>query len=407
MATPATFDIFSRMLAGSSKERNYVRLRTAGQKFFGRPGNGFTAFSRDANALDIEIVRSNQKLAPLMPRGMVGRFIGSLHQDVQFDQGTMFSRKYPFIEETANIGADQINYRVIGDEAPYENLTDADRLRILGQRAYIELSNRVFRTQEFLAWQALTLGIQSVQSLSDTTVNIYDYRRASANTVTPTHGWGNALGVPLTDIDSLCDQLLFIGQEIPTFMVWGGTTMKYFLNNSQVTTAYANKLYFELLRFELGQGALAAEFAPFVEAGLIPFGQIKTPKGYSFTIFTYPYMYDSSTTATKTAAKYFGDTLCLMGSTTARCDRYFGPNETMPMGPSEGADIMAAFGFNPATPPITQNVEGSGTLLPQMVYSDAYRSPDRKHWTVRVQGAPVFVPVQTDAWGTMTVGTTS
>lgn len=406
MPTPSTFDVFSRLMAGPFEERNYVRMRTAGLRFFGRPGIGYTQFSPDANALDIEIVRSNQKLAPLMPRGMVGRFIGSTHQDVQIDQGTMFSRKYPLIEETVNIGADQINYRVIGAEAPYGALGDTDRLQILGRRGILELQRRIIRTMEFLAWQALTLGIQSAQSLSDTTVNIYDFRRAAANTVTPAHGWGNALGVPLTDLDSICDQLTFVGQTVPNFAVFGGTTMKYFLNNSQVTTAYANKLYFELLRFELNQGNLAAEFAPFIEAGLIPFGQLKTPKGYSLTIFTYPWMYDSSTTATKTAAKYFGDTLCLVGSTESRCDRFFGPNETMPLGPSEAADIQAAFGFNLATPMLPQNIDGAGTILPQMFYPDAYRSNDRKHWTARVQAAP-FSPTQTDAWGTLTVGTTS
>lgn len=400
---PITFDIFSRILAGGFDEKAYVRLPTAGQRFFGRPETGsFTVFSPNANALDIEIVRANQRLAALVPRGGVGRFIGTTHADGQVNQGTMFSRQYPLIEEEVNLGADQLNYRVIGAEGPYEALGEADRLRILGRRAYLELTRRIVRLQEYLAWQSLTLGKQSANAVGTPGTSDYDWRRNTSNTVTPTNGWGHASGVPLTDLDSICDQLLFVGQLMPNFAIFGGATMKYFLANTQVSTNYANKLYFELLRFGLDERP-GDNFQQFIDAGLVPYGRLKTPKGYELTVFTYPRVY---TAAAGTVAKYFGDTLCLVGSTEARCDRYFGPSEVLPMSQVEASEIMERFGFNPATPMLPPNIEGGATVLPQMFYADAYKSNDRKHITLRVQGAPVYPTTQTDAFATLTVGTT-
>ena len=405
---PTVFDVFSRVLAGGFRESNYVKVPTGFQSFFGRPGTGsFTVFSPNANALDIEIVRANLKPAALVPRGAVGRFIGSVHQDVQINEGTMFSRRYPLIEEEVNLSADQLNYRVIASEGPYDNLTEADRLRLLGRIGYLELTRRILRLQERLAVQSITLGVQSYQNIADTTVNIYDWRRNAANIVTPTHGWGNSAGVPLTDIDSMADQLTFAGQMVPEFMLFGGLTMKYFLANTQISTNYGNKLYFNLM--QVGRGAeMDPKFQFMVDAGLIYFGNLRTPKGYDLAIFTYPKMYDSSTTITKTSAKYLPDDLCVMGTTEARADRYFGPPERLPLTQVEATEIMERFGFNPGTPILPENIVGGPqVVLPQMFYTDAYASPNRKHMTLRVQGAPVFPTTQTDAWGTLTVGTTS
>jgi hypothetical protein len=405
MPTPVTFDIFSRILAGGFDEHAFVQLPTAGQRFFGRPETGaFTVFSPNANALDIEIIRANQRPAALVPRGGVGRFIGTTHVDGQMNQGTMFSRAYPLIEEEVNLGADQLNYRVVGSEGPYEGLGDADRLRILGRRSYLEMIRRIVRLQEYLAWQSLTLGKQSANAYGTPTASDYDWRRNSSNTVTPSHGWGNALGVPLTDLDAICDQLLFAGQLMPNFAIFGGTTMSYFLANAQVASNYANKLYFELLRFGLDERP-GDGFQQFIDAGLVPYGRLKTPKGYELTIFTYPRVYALPSSGAMT--KYFGDTLCLVGSTQARCDRYFGPNELLPMSQVEAAEIMERFGFNPATPILPMNINGANTVLPQMFYADAYKSNDRKHITMRMQGAPVFPTTMTDAFATLTVGTTS
>ena len=69
---------------------------------------------------------------------------------------------------------------------------------------------------------------------------------------------------------------------------------------------------------------------------------------------------------------------------------------------------MERFGFNPMLPPIPKNAwADDGVIVPQMFYVDAYEDDKAKVETIRVQSAPVFVPVMTDAFATLTVGTTS
>jgi hypothetical protein len=414
MATPVTFDLFSRIWAGGFDEHQKVFTPTAGQSMFGRTDNGsYTMFSPNSNALDIEIIRANLRIAPLMPRGGVGVFTGSStagaaatqHNDLQFNQGTTFSRKYPLLEETSNLGADQLLYRLIAYEGPYGDLTMEDRTRILGRRAYTELIRRCIRTFEYLAWQSLTLGKQSANAIGTPTSSDYDWRRNAANTITPTHQWGSALSTPLSDIDTGCDQMNFAGKVMPEFAIFGGQVMQQFQTNPSVTTAYANKLYFELLRFELDERP-DQKFQRFVNAGLIPYGRIKTPKGYELTVFTYPHMYDStSSNGTQTATKYFPDNYVLLGSTMTRADRYFGPPERLNLTAMEMQMVMERFGFNPSVPLTPPNVMGEGTtVLPQMFYTDYYQSNDRKHGTMRVQAAPVFPTTQTDGWVTILAG---
>jgi len=62
-------------------------------------------------------------------------------------------------------------------------------LRELSRRGYMENVRRILRTNEVLTWQSLLLGVQSAGLLTDTTVNIYDFRRNSANTPSLSHGW--------------------------------------------------------------------------------------------------------------------------------------------------------------------------------------------------------------------------
>ena len=401
--TPLQVDMFSRYYASFFDEKAYITERTAAQSFFGRPEtNSYTIFSPDAIDIDIDIARGNEKLANMGIRGTAGKFVGfgNTHQDSQIGQVSTFSRQFPLIEEIFNIGSHQLNARLPG-EGPYEGLDKSARLRELGRRAYLELVRRTVRLQEVLAWQSLTLGVQSAQSLTDTTTNIYDYRRNSGNSPSLTHGWGNAAGTPLTDIDALADALLANGKLMPDGLVLGGITMRYLQANSQVSTNYANKLYFDLLQFGTDFTA-GPEFDRYVAAGLLPYGRLRTPKGYVFTVFVLPYGYTNSSNV---FTKYFNDTGAFMFSSQARADRFFGPAERIDDTPQEQLEIMQRFGFNPMSPPLPMNIKDPGNVvLPQQFYVDAYKSEDKKSITMRVQTAPIFATTQTDAFGFMTPG---
>ena len=101
MPTPIVFDAFSRIMANGFYEVDYIHMPTLFLSFFGRPDTGsFTVFSPDANVFDIEITRGDERLAALVQRGVGSRFGGTRHEDTKMGEGTMFSRKYPLIEES-------------------------------------------------------------------------------------------------------------------------------------------------------------------------------------------------------------------------------------------------------------------------------------------------------------------
>jgi hypothetical protein len=408
MPTPIVFDALSRFLATGFREIDVLHLPTAFQAFFGRPEtSSFTIFSPNANDLDIEIERMDETVAALVPRGINAKFGGTTHADILVGRGTAFSRKYPLTEESGTISGDQITNRVIPDEGPYENWTREVRAQRLAQKIYKIAVQRHIRLQEVLASQSIRTGKQSAQSLADTTVNIYDFRRNTNLTISPSHGWGYSTPPdPLADIDAACDLVRFYGKNAPDMAVFGGDAMNYFLHNTNVYTAYAHHFYWDLIQFN-AKFQPDEKFARFIEGGMIPFGQLRTPKGYSLTIFTYPEIYASANVG-GTATKYFPDSGVLFAYSGARCDRYFGPPERVPITSIDAAKMMERFGFNPAVPPLPAGVMGATDVVPpQMYYVDTYDDVTAKAVTIRVQAAPIYATTRTDcfAYGAFGVAT--
>ena len=410
MAAPQTMDILSRYMADAFDERTVVNEPTAFQAFFGvSANNAFTVFSPNANDLDIEITRANEKLAALVPRGGLGVFIGTGHLTGTLAQSTFFSRKYPMTEEVYPITAAMLENRYIPGEGPYEGLTRETRLQRYAMEGYKELVRRQVRLQEYLAVQSIVLGKQSAQTVGTPGANDYDWRRNSSNTVTPSHGWGHASGVPLTDIDSICFQIRAKGRKAPDMAIFGATTLNYFMANATIQgstglNGYASHVYWDFVQFNMNFKP-DAKFDRFVKGGMNPVGRLRTPGGFDITIFVYPQGYDA---ANGTWTKYMDDTKAVFLSSEARFDRYFGPPEQLPLTNSDQQRLMERFGFNPMLPPIPRNDwAADGVVTPQMFYVDAFEDVNRSGLTVRLQGAPVFATTQTDLVGTLTVGTTS
>ena len=102
-----------------------------------------------------------------------------------------------------------------------------------------------------------------------------------------------------------------------------------------------------------------------------------------------------------TFTKFIADDQVLMGSVDARCDRYFGPPERLPISNSDRELYMEYFGFSLDAPPMPI-IKASGNVIePQMFHSDAYKSNDRKKITVRTQAAPILATTHTDAFGSI------
>jgi hypothetical protein len=240
--------------------------------------------------------------------------------------------------------------------------------------------------------------------LGTTDANLtYDFRRAAGNSITPANGWGHASGVALDDIDSACEVIRANGKMRADGIFMGSATLAYFLTNAQVVAYYANKLYYNLLSFQPGE--TVPPWAKRLEAaGAIIYGKLRTPAGRDLVVFTYDasYLNESSVDT-----RFMPTDEAFVFASGARCDRYFGPPDTLPMIPQTAQWYTETFGFNPNTPPMPTTI-GSGVIDPAMFFVDGFPSEDRRTVTLRTQSAPIFAPVHTDAFARLiTVGNAS
>lgn len=395
-ATPNTVDNFSRFMAALFDDKSLITIAKGFQAWFGRPETGaMTLFSPNANDVDIDIIRGNKKIAALIPRGMVSRVLGANQENLQAEKFSSFSRTYPLSEEEGDISADQINNRLAG-ENPYANTSRAQRMRILAAKLVRENIRRTGDMFETLAAQSILDGVMdSIIGTSDTNLQ-YDFRRNAAHTVTVGTVWTNAAADILGDIDSACDKVKTNGRVIPDFLGLGADGMGGILTNTAIKEQADNRR-FELIQVSTNN-PVPPRFSRFTEAGWIARGRLRTPAGYELWMFVYQdYTEDSSGTPVDLmpADKAF------IASTRARCDRYFGPPELLPITESKRRLYQEYFGFSIDAPPMPMDTTGAGIITPEMFYHDAYKSGNDKRVTIRTQSAPIFATTHTDAFVTL------
>ena len=397
MTTPNSADQFSRYMAELFDERNVIGVSTGFQAFFGNPMAGaVTHFSPDANVVDIDIIRGNEKIAALIPRGTVSRPLGGTQKDMQTENYTSFSRKYPLAEEEGNITADQILNR-LGGENPYQTRSRLDRMRKLGLNYHMESVRRIVRMQEVLAASSVLDGVMPAILGTTNADLIYDFRRPATHIDTVSTGWNQASPDILGDIDAACDLCRADGKVMPDFIGMGGQAMDAFIKDTTVSTLADNRR-FELIEVSTNN-PVPQRFMRFVDSGWIARGRLRTPQGYDLWIFSDIDVYTDDAGDT---VKYMPEDKAFITSVTARCDRYFGPPETLPMIPQRASMYQEMFGFNPGAAPMPMSIKGDGNIImPAMFYADAYVSADWKKVTIRTQGAPIFATTQTDAFVTL------
>ena len=395
MATPVPQDLFSRFMAGTFDEKSLIGVPTGFQAFFGRPETGAeTIFSPDANQVDIDIIRGNEKISALIPRGSVSRSLGSLQKNLRVEQFSSFSRKYPLGEEVGDIPADKLLNRVAG-ENPYQRQTRMDRLRYHGLKIHTESIRRLGRMFEVLAAQSILEGKQDAIIGTANTDLQYDFRRNSDHIFTVDASWSGGSADILADIDDACALVRANGKMMADMMVMGSTAISSFVKDTTVAALADNRRFSYV---KMGDNMVPPpKYQRFIDGGFLPQGYLCTPQGHCLWVFTYLDVY---TDASGNPVKYLADDKVVVASSQARCDRYFGPPENLPMIPMREQLYREFFGFDPSAPPMPPKLMGS-VIDPAMFYCDAFVSNDWKRLSIRTQTAPIFATTMTDGFVTM------
>jgi hypothetical protein len=382
-------------MAGMFDEQKIIGVPTALQAFFGNPANGSqTIFSPDANQVDIDIIRGNERTAALVPRGMVSRVLGGGQKNLRMEQFSSFSRKYPLSVEEGDVTGENLTTRIAGESAVNSSVTQMDRLRHHAVRIHHESVRREIRLFERLAAESLMTGKQSAILGTANTDLIYDFRRHADMFIQGAVSWAGGLANILADLDLGCSRMRSRGHMTPDMAVFGDGAMNSFIRDATVQKLADNRRFTYI---SLGDGAnMPAKFQRFVDGGMVFQGTVRTPKGYNLNLFTYPDVY---TADNGTATKYIADDKVLLTTVGARADRYFGPPEGLPMVPARAQLYREFFGFDPGAPLMPPKIKAAGGVIaPEAFFCDAYVSNDWTRLTIRCQSAPIFATTQTDAF---------
>jgi hypothetical protein len=396
LTQPLAVDLFSRTMVDLFDEKEIISVPTGFQTFFGRPeAGGRTLVSPDAEDVDIDIMRGNEKTAALIPRGIGGRYLSGKNPTSQ--KFTNINRVFPLAEEESNIDSAQLTKRMAG-ENPYSGRTRLERMRMHARSLVMDHIRRIVRLQERLCAQSIRTGKQdAILGTSDTTLQ-YDFRRNAAQTAAAGTVWTDAGADPVGDLDVLWNLCRTNGHVNADMAIFAGNVMDAFMNHAK-TQALADNRRFETVDLR-GQLGIPAKFQKFIDAGFTLRGRVITYEGHEIWLFTYSEYYD---TDAGTATLYMPAATVIMGFSGARCDRYFGPPDAIPQTPQQEQLYQQYFGFSPTAVPMPPNIKNlSGIAPPGVYYHSAYHIPGSKAITLRTQSAPIYATTQTDAFATLT-----
>lgn len=388
--TPSSVDGFSRYFANAFNENEIISVYTAFLAIFSRRR---PIIRTDADVVDIDIIRGNEKTAKFILRGTVGEYLKE--KAVGTGKYSNFSRKFPLSEETTNMTVEQISDRMAG-ENPYEARTRLERMRDKSIDAYHAMVGRTIRAWEIAAAQsALTATQPTILGNSDPNY-LLDYERNAdlIETILAAEQFDNAAVDPLAVIDLKIDKLKQIGKVGGEFtIVMGADTIIGFFGNAKIQAAGDNR---RLVTVTKNPDLTAPQpIMDMIAGGMTYIAVASTNKGRKIHILTYDAWYD---TDAGVSTPYMPDKSMLIMPMVFRADRYFGPGDTLPMTSLDTTYLRETFGIRPNSPFRGVSMKAApGVIVPQAFYTDAFPGDARKNAVLRLQTAPIFATTQTDA----------
>jgi hypothetical protein len=393
-ATPSNVDGFSRYFAERFNEPDIIGTTTGFLSVFSRRS---PVIRTDANVVDIDITRGNEKTSVYIPRGVVGEYL--FRSNTGKGKYTNLQRTFPLAEDEWDLTVEQVETRMAG-ENPYAMRSRFERMRDRAADAYSSMVARMVRLWERTAATVVLTGKQpTILGTSDDNL-IIDYLRNSSLTHDYATGkWSTADVDVIGDIDTRIDTLNAIGHVAGQaggdyVIVMGATTLKGFFGNNTVVAAGDSR---RIITIEKNPNMVVpSQISDMIAGGMTYIAFLSTTKGRRVHILYYDAYYD--TDAGVSTPYMTADSYVIM-PISFRADRYFGPPDTLPMTSIDNAYLRETFGITPGSPVMPMNLKAkAGVVFPQAFYTDAYPGNGRKSAVLRVQSAPIFAPTQTDAF---------
>lgn len=397
VTTPNSIGTYQRYMAPMWDDRDGIVVPTGFQSIFWNPGSiGETHFSDDSEVVDIDVQRGNERTAVLTPRGGIMRSMGSLQKSLNEEKFTNQNRVYPLSVEIFDIYSGQLNKRASGEKL-YSGAAREFRLRKLAIKAMKETVRRTVRMFEILCSQSARTGKQDA-IIGTTNADLqFDWRRNASNTNAAAAVWDTGTPDIISDLDIACDAIREKGHTRPSVAIIGASGMAAFIKDSTAQNLSDNRRY-EILTIN-DRNPLPSGLQFLVDAGFDSRGMVSTYKGRTLYLFTYDEGY---TNASGTFTPYMPVDEVLIFDHRARCDRYFGPPETLPLDSAMRAFYQDRFGLAPGAIPTIKMKTKPGIIMPEMFHFDAYPNGDNTAITHRTQCAPIFGTTHVDAFARIT-----
>lgn len=388
--SPSNVDGFSRYFANAFNENEIISVFTGFLAIFSRRR---PIIKTDANVVDIDIVRGNEKHAKFIVRGTVGEYLKENALGV--GKYTNFSRKFPLSEETTNMSVEDIEDRMAG-ESPYSGRSRRERMRDKSIDSYHLMVSRTIRAWEIAAAQAALTGTQPTILGNSDPDYLLDYKRNTdlIETFLLADQFDNVGTDPLAVIDARIDKLKQIGKVSGEFtVVMGADTIIGFFGNAIIQAAGDSR---RLVTVTKNPDLTAPKpIMDLIAGGMTYIAVASTNKGRKIHILTYDAWYDNDAGA---STPYMPDKSMLIMPMVFRADRYFGPGDTLPMTTEDMSYLSQTFGINGRSAfPAVKMKAAPGVVVPQAFYADAFPGAARKNAVLRLQTAPIFATTQTDA----------
>lgn len=384
---PIATDMFTRSMLEPFAEKD--RRGILFSRLFGNP-----RYFTENDTTDIHIQRGSGQQAPLVVRGNHTE-VGT-GREVAVNKGwTEISRTFPLIEKHSTLAASQLTKRVFG-EAIYSMMTKQQRARRLAADLMVQHEDSVVMTCEYLASESIINGKMPKLESETYATATYDFLRADTGKKTFAADWATTTTDHDADIDAGCDFVIQTGNGRPDVMLIGDTKYAEWKDGDQFKEL-ANHRHVVNIRADFDVSA-PANLAWMEEAGANFQFMYKTGKGRKLAVFTYDHErvdIDGNT------YRYLGNDQMVIFDSTARRDVVWGPNDYMDMDSIDMQLYMDVFGMDIEALLATGDFMSRPNLPTGFpfggFYYDAYKTGnDKKGVELRVQAAPIYVPVATD-----------